>query len=109
MTYEVGHAQGKGIVWDLSVSGLRCSTDVLLTPGQVCLLTVELPNDEKVRVAAGTVRWKLNEDDNTDKATFYFEYGVEILVASTRAKQQIMEYLTVRVAEKHLEGMVCKL
>jgi hypothetical protein len=103
MTYEVGHAQGTGTVWNLSASGFRFSTDVRLAPGQVCAVTVELPNDERVRVAAGIVRWMLNEEDVTHKSVYYFEYGIEVLVASTQAQKQVMEYLKVRVAEKNLE------
>ncbi len=95
MTYEVGHSAGKGTVWDLSVSGFRFSTDSFLPPGQVCSLTVELPNNEKVHVAAAIVRWMLDEDT--------FEYGAEVLVANTRAKRQVVDYLLLRVTEKRAE------
>ena len=94
MTYEVGLSQGKGTVWDISLSGFRFSTDSLLHPGQVCSLTVELPTNETVRIAAAVVRWML--DDN-------FEYGAEVLVADKRAQRQVADYLKLRVAEKSVE------
>jgi hypothetical protein len=109
MTYEVGHAQGKGTVWNLSVSGFRFSTDIRLALGQACSVTIDLPNGEKVHVAAGIDRWILSGEDITHTSIYYSEYGIEILVAGARAKRQVIEYLKVRLAEKHLEGMAYKL
>lgn len=100
MTYEVGHSKGKGTVWDISISGFRFSTDSLLQPGQVCSLTVELPNNETIRVAAAVVRWML--DDN-------FEYGAEVFVADKRAQRQVADYLKLQVAEKRVEKTIRKL
>jgi PilZ domain len=58
-TYHRGQAQGFGTVWNLSVSGFRFSGDVPLQIGETCSLTISLPNQEPVYVAAGIVRlWR---------------------------------------------------
>ena len=67
--YHRGHDEGYGTVWNLSISGCRFSGDLPLNIGDVCSLTVSLPTQQRVLVAAGTVRWVRGE-----------EYGVESLV-----------------------------
>lgn len=57
VTHHAGLFEGQGIVWNLSVNGWRLSGDVPLQVGQTCPLTVKLPNEESIFVAAAIVRW----------------------------------------------------
>ena len=96
-TYEIGHFQGEGTVTNLSVSGFRFSTNLLLHQGQVCAITLNLPNQKNVRLAAGIVRWICNGNDETHYSTRKFDYGLEVLMADVRAKQEVMEFLRLQV------------
>jgi hypothetical protein len=44
--------------------------------------------------AAGIVRWVLSGEDITHTWIYFFQYGIEILVADARAKHRIMEFLS---------------
>ena len=57
VTYNAGPFQGQGTVWNLSVNGWKLSGDVPLRVGQMCSLTVTLPNQPSFFVAAAIVRW----------------------------------------------------
>jgi hypothetical protein len=94
VTYELGNFRGEGTVANLSVSGIRFSTSLLLHSGQeVCSMTINLPNQEKIRVAAGIVRWIGDGNDETHFSTRKFDYGVEVLIADVREKQQLLKFL----------------
>ena len=56
VTYHAGLFEGHGIAWNLSVNGWRLSGDVPLRVGQTCPLTVNLPNQQSIFVAAVIVR-----------------------------------------------------
>jgi PilZ domain-containing protein len=86
VTYHRGQAEGSSTVWNLSVSGLRFSGDVPLAIGETCSLTVGLPNQEPVYVAAGIVRWVRGE-----------EYGVESLVIDRESREEMVHYIRQRV------------
>ena len=95
---KIGALQGAGTISNLSVSGLRFSTNLFLVAGQVCSLTLDLPNWEKVRVTAGIVRWMRERKSTRPRAPCTFEYGVEVLVADTQGKRQLVEYLKGQVS-----------
>ena len=63
MTYHVGDFEGHGTVWNLSLAGWRFSGNLPLRVGEVCSLTVSLPTQEPIYVAAGIVRWVRGEED----------------------------------------------
>ncbi|HEX6825121.1 MAG TPA: PilZ domain-containing protein, partial [Nitrospiraceae bacterium] len=68
VTYNAGPFKGHGTVWNLSLSGWKLSGDLPLEVGQMCSLTVNLPNEERIVVAAAIVRWVRGQ-----------EYGLETL------------------------------
>jgi PilZ domain len=102
-TYEVSQVQGEGTVSDLSATGFRLSTDLLFMPGQICSLTLNLPNNEQVRIAAGIIRWMRDGTTKAHRSPCDFVYGVEVLVADERAKKQLVEYLKLQVSEEREE------
>ena len=57
VTYNAGLFQGQGTVWNISLNGWKLSGNVPLQVGQTCPLTVHLPNQESLFVAAAIVRW----------------------------------------------------
>ena len=57
VTYNAGPFQGQGTVWNFSLSGWKLSGDVPLQVGQTCALTVNLPIEESLVVAAAFLRW----------------------------------------------------
>ena len=57
VTYNAGLFQGQGIVWNLSCTGWRLSGDLPLRAGELCSLTVSLPNQPRIDVAESVVWW----------------------------------------------------
>jgi hypothetical protein len=57
-------------------------------------MTITLPNQENVRVATGIVRWIGDGNDETHFSTRKFDYGVEVLIADVREKQQLIKFLS---------------
>ena len=57
VTYNVGSFRGQGTIWNLSLYGWKLSGDVPLQVGETCSLTVNLPFEESIVVAAAIVRW----------------------------------------------------
>ena len=86
VTYEHGWREGRGIVWNLSPTGWRLSGDLPLEPGAICSLTVMLPTNKPVSVAAGVVRWVRGED-----------VGIETLVMHGNAQAQLGRYIRARM------------
>ncbi len=78
VTYNAGPFQGQGIVWNFSLSGLetlgRCSLQV----GPTCSLTVNLPNEERIFVAAAMVRWVRGQ-----------EFGLENLAVEKQTHSRV--------------------
>lgn len=83
ITYQRGDNEGLGTVWNFSVSGFRFSGDLPLDIGETCSLTVTLPNQQPVYVAAGIVRWRRGE-----------EYGVESLGMDEKSQEELTQYAT---------------
>ena len=85
VSYNSGTSQGLGTVWNFSVNGWKLSGDLPLRVGQTCPLTVTLPNQESLFVAAAIVRWVRGQ-----------EYGLETLVVEKlthRRLEQIIKRL----------------
>ena len=85
VTYHAGPIQGQGTVWNLSLYGWKLSGDVPLRVGQTCSLTVNLPNQESIFVAAAIVRWVSGQ-----------EYGLETLAVEKQTHSRL-EHLIKRL------------
>jgi len=93
VTYHAGLFQGQGTVWNFSLSGWKLSGDVPLQVGQTCSLTVNLPNQENIVVAAAIVRWVRGQ-----------EYGLETL-AVERQTHSRLEHVIKRLVEESGESI----
>ena len=87
MTYQCGLFEGYGTMWNLSLAGMRFSGNLPLRVGEVCSLTVNLPTQETIYVAAGIVRWERGEK----------ECGVETLVIDDESREDMERYLRQQV------------
>jgi len=92
VTYHAGLFQGQGTVWDFSLIGWKLSGDVPLRVGQTCSLTVNLPNEESIVVAAAIVRWVRGQ-----------EYGVETLAIEKQTHSRV-EHLVKRLVQESVES-----
>ena len=92
VTYQCGDFEGHGTVWNVSLTDWRFSGNLPLRIGEVCSLTVNLPTEETIYVAAGIVRWVRGE-----------EYGVETLVIDDEPREDIAQYICRRVEDKWTE------
>ena len=90
--YQCGDFEGHGTVWNVSLTGWRFSGNLPLRIGEVCSLTVNLPTQETLYVAAGIVRWVRGE-----------EYGVETLVIDDESQEDMEQYICQRVEDKWIE------
>jgi hypothetical protein len=88
VTYDNGSQEGQGIVWNLSHTGWRLSGDLPLAPGDICSLTVMLPQHPSISVLAGVVRWVRGED-----------VGIETLVMDGTAQGHLGHYIGERMKE----------
>src|SRR5437016_3349655 len=88
VTYHARLFEGHGIVWNLSVNGWRLSGDVPLRVGQRCTLTVRLPNQQSIFVAAVIVRCVRGPG-----------YGVETLVVEKRTQSRL-DHLIRRLGQE---------
>ena len=78
VTYQAGLFQGQGTVWNFSLSGWKLSGDVPLQVGQTCSLTVNLPIEESIVVAAAIVRWVRGQ-----------EFGLETLAIEKQTHRRV--------------------
>jgi PilZ domain len=93
VTYNAGSFQGQGTVWNLSCSGWRLSGDLPMRPGETLSLTVTLPNQPSIVVAAAIVRWVRGQ-----------ECGVETLVVEKQTHSRL-EHLIKRLAQESVESI----
>ena len=93
VTYQARPFRGEGTVWNLSLNGWKLSGDVPLRVGQTCSLTVNLPNQESIFVAAAIVRWVRGQ-----------EYGLETLVVEKQMHGQL-EHLFKRLVQESFESI----
>ena len=89
VTYQCGLFEGHGTVWNLSLTGWRLSGNLPLRIGEVCSLTVNLPSQPRLYVAAAIVRWVRGA-----------EYGVETLVMDDESWEDMEQYICQRVEGK---------
>jgi hypothetical protein len=82
VTYNAGPFQGQGTVWNLSLYGWKLSGDVPLRVDQMCSLTVNLPNQESIFVAAAIVRWVSGQ-----------EYGLETLAVEKQTHSRLEHFI----------------
>jgi len=80
--YEHWFKEGEGILWNLSSTGWRLSGELPLEIGAVCSLSVMLPMNKQISVAAGIVRWVQGQD-----------YGIETLVMDGKAQTHLSDYI----------------
>jgi PilZ domain len=77
-TYHAGTFRGQGTVWNFSMSGWKLSGDVPPQVGQTCSLTVNLPIEESISVAAAIVRWVRGQ-----------EFGLETLAIEKQTHSRV--------------------
>jgi hypothetical protein len=92
VTYHADPFQGQGTVWNFSLTGWKLSGDVPLRVGQTCSLTVNLPDQESIFVAAAIVRWVRGQ-----------EYGLETLEVEEQMHNRL-EHLIKRLALESFES-----
>ena len=93
VSYNAGTSQGLGTVWNFSVNGWKLSGDVPLRVGQTCPLTVTLPNQESIFVAAAIVRWARDQ-----------EYGLETLAIDKEIHSRL-EHVIKRLEQEFGESL----
>jgi hypothetical protein len=93
VTYNAGLFQGQGTVWNFSLSGWKLSGDVPLQVGQTCSLTVNLPIEESIVVAAAIVRWVRGQ-----------EFGLETLAIEKQTHSR-MEHVIKRFVQEFGESI----
>lgn len=93
VTYNAGLLQGQGTVWNLSLTGWKLSGDVPLQVGQTCSLTVNLPNEDSIVVAAAIVRWVRGQ-----------EFGLETLAIEKQTHSRV-KHVIKRLVEESGENI----
>jgi hypothetical protein len=93
VTYHAGLREGRGMIWNLSANGWRLSGDVPLRVGQTCPLTITVPNQQRIFVAAAIVRWGRGQ-----------EYGLETLAVENRTHRRV-EHWVKRLAQESVESL----
>ena len=89
VTYQTGSLEGHGTVWNVSLTGWRFSGNLPLRVGEVCSLTVYLPDQPCLYVAAGIVRWVRGQ-----------QYGVETHVMDDESREDTEQYICQQVEDK---------
>jgi hypothetical protein len=90
VTYHYTDFVGHGNVWNVSLTGWRFSGNLPLRVGEICSLTVNLPTQETLYVAAAIVRWVQRGE----------EYGVETLVMDDESREDLEQYICQRVEDR---------
>ncbi len=93
VTYHAGLFQGQGTVWNFSLSGWKLSGDVPLQVGQTFALTVNLPIEESIVVAAAIVRWIRGQ-----------VFGLETLAIEKQTHSRV-EHVIKRLVEESGESI----
>ena len=93
VSYNAGPFQGHGTLWNFSVNGWKLSGDVPLRVGQMCSLTVTLPNQPSLDVAAAIVRWTRGQ-----------EYGLETLAIDKEIHSRL-EHVIKRLEQESGESL----
>jgi hypothetical protein len=93
VTYHAGLCQGHGTVWNFSLNGWKLSGDVPLRVGETCSLTVKLPNQSSIVVAAAIVRWVRGQ-----------EFGLDTLVVGNQTHGRL-EHLVQQLVQESVESI----
>jgi hypothetical protein len=93
VTYHADLLQGQGTIWNFSLIGWKLSGDVPLQVGQTCSLTVNLPIEENIVVAAAIVRWVRGQ-----------EFGLETLSIEKQTHARV-EHVIKRLVEVSAESI----
>jgi len=91
VTHNAGPFQGQGTLWNLSCAGWRFSGNLPIRPGKILSLTVILPSQPSIFMAAALVRWVRGQ-----------EYGVETLVVEKQTQSRL-EHLIKRLVQEPAE------
>ncbi len=93
VTYNAGSFRGHGKIWNLSLYGWKFSGDVPLQVGETCSLTVNLPFEESIVVAAAIVRWVRGQ-----------EFGLETVAIEKQTHSRV-EHVIKRLVEESAENI----
>jgi PilZ domain-containing protein len=86
---------GIGVVYDLSVQGLRLSTEVSIEPGDQVSVTLRLPNQvAPAEIAVATVRWTKDQI-----------YGLAFRTLSDSARRRLTKYMAVTTKVQSPSGV----
>ena len=88
VTYHAGLIQGRGTVWNFSLSGWKLSGDVPVHVGQTCSLTAYLPIEGSIVVTAAIVRWVRGQ-----------EFGLETLAIEKQTHRRVEQVIKRLVEE----------
>ena len=88
VSYNAGPFQGRGTVWNLSLSGWRLSGDVPMRPGETLALAVTLPNAQAIEIPQAVVRWSRGS-----------EFAVKNVVLDRHTQARLQHYVKRLVQE----------
>lgn len=84
------HHEGVGVVYDLSLRGVRVSTEAVLKPGDTVALTLRLPKQiSPATIKVATVRWTKDQI-----------YGLAFRTLSQSTLSRLSKYMAVTTMEK---------
>lgn len=78
------HAEGVGVVYDVSLRGIRVSTEAVIKPGDLVALTLQLPKQiMPATITVATVRWAKDQ-----------VYGLAFRRLSQSSLNRLSKYMT---------------
>ncbi len=84
------HDEGVGVVYDLSLRGIRVGTEADMKPGDVVELTLRLPKQlAPARISAATVQWTKDQI-----------YGLAFSKISSASLSQVNKYMALSTRRK---------
>jgi PilZ domain len=93
ITYHCGAFEGHGTVWNSSLTGWRFSGNLPLLIGDVCSLTVTLPNEKMLYMLAAAVHWVQRGE----------EYGVKTLRMDDESREDMEQDICQRVEDRWVD------
>src|SRR5512141_1432751 len=88
VTHNAGPFQGQGTIRNLSCAGRSLSGDLPMRPGKTLLLTVTLPNEQRILIPEADVRWSRGQ-----------EFAVENLAIEPHTVPRLEHYVKRLVQE----------
>jgi hypothetical protein len=86
VTYQTGDFEGRGMVWNCSMTGWRFSGTLPLREGEFFSMTVTLPSEWRVYIVTATVCWVRGED-----------YGAETITMDEESREVLEKYLDLQL------------